>query len=520
MATDRNRERGVALVLTMIFAILLYVLVAELVVSGRMVRLTGENDALLGRMRNQMDFTLAQVEEVLLDDLAAQAAEGGEGGLGGMPGLPAGAGAGAGAAAGAEGDGEAEADPAANCDSSRDRWFEPQANSDGDLTTYYWVEDENRKFNLLALWSPDEEFARFSRDRMVRLLDTLRQDTEFDLSSSDAERIVRELEDWVRRPGTDSIPRPRLKTDDDRSRDLTLPLHLDELLLLQSVSEDLFFDKVLDGRVILGLESVLTLWTSLRADPGDPEKIARQRAIAQSQGTGQGAPPPPPAPTPTQADPNAPPPQPEGEGIRINLNTASRPVLRALWPPDKIPDLVIDAIIRYRNEEAEDETDSPASSSSLASDFGDLMLGAEKKLKFFAEVSDLEQIQEFANLPDPQLKADFQRACTTRSDVFSIHLATLYRRNDENRVFVLRRARTIVVRKDNGSDGYLLPLVLQEERHGIRIKPVDLQENYMDLGYVYSEMDAFAQEERAWNPFLVDFYLPKHQREQFYTRRR
>jgi hypothetical protein len=32
-------------------------------------------------------------------------------------------------------------------------------------------------------------------------------------------------------------------------------------------------------------------------------------------------------------------------------------------------------------------------------------------------------------------------------------------------------------------------------------------------------MDQFAQEERAWNPFLVDFYLPKHQREQFYQPR-
>jgi hypothetical protein len=33
-------------------------------------------------------------------------------------------------------------------------------------------------------------------------------------------------------------------------------------------------------------------------------------------------------------------------------------------------------------------------------------------------------------------------------------------------------------------------------------------------------MDAFAQEDRAWNPFLVDFYLPKWQREQLLTRTR
>jgi hypothetical protein len=29
-------------------------------------------------------------------------------------------------------------------------------------------------------------------------------------------------------------------------------------------------------------------------------------------------------------------------------------------------------------------------------------------------------------------------------------------------------------------------------------------------------MDSFAQEEQAWNPFLIDFYLSKEQRQQFY----
>ena len=56
-------------------------------------------------------------------------------------------------------------------------------------------------------------------------------------------------------------------------------------------------------------------------------------------------------------DPNAPPPQPIGEGIRININFASRPVLRALFPQAKIPDEVIEAILKWRNEDDPESQD-------------------------------------------------------------------------------------------------------------------------------------------------------------------
>lgn len=540
-AAHRTSEQGIALVLALIFSILLYILVAELVVAGRMVRATGENDALLARMRNQMVYQLAETEDQLLADLAGEAA-GGEGGLGGLGEAlaggagtaggraPAGGGGGAAAPGGGENgtEEEPEADPAADCDSSRDSWFQPVGHADNDLTTYVWVEDENRKLNILALWSPDEKFAEFSRDRLVRLIDALREDTEFDVPIGDAERIVQELRDWVQRPDTEAIPRPLLKSDDDRHRDRTAPMHLDELLMLPSVSEELFFDKVLDGKVYLGLESVLTIWTSMKVDPGDPEKVARQRARALERGEtaepAAGTDPATPEPGAGEAageSTDETPQQPDGLGIRINVNTASRPVLRSLFPADKIPDRVIDAIIRYRNEEDEEEAAKAAEQAPTTdvADFGDLRLGSEKKFKFFPTVADLEQVEEFANLPDPQMKTDFQRALTTKSETFSIHLATLYKRNDENRVYLLRRARSLVLRLDDGAEGQIVPLVPFEERRGLRLQPVDLQDEHQDLTLLYLDMDQFAQEERAWNPFLVDFYLPKHQREDFYRPR-
>jgi len=529
-APSSGGERGIALVMALIFAILLYVLVAELVVSGRMVRATGENDALLARMRTQMLYQLADVEDQLLQDLAGQAAEG-EGGAGGSPlggSLPGAGGGAESGGAGGEGEGEAEEDPSTKCDSSRDAWFEPVGHPEGDVTTYVWVEDENRKFNLLALWSPDEEFAEFSRDRLVRLLDTLREDTEFDVPTSDAQRIVQEILEWGRRPGTEQMPKPRLKSDDEKKRELSAMLHLDDLLLLPSVTEELFQDKVIDGKVLLGLESVLTLWTALRVDPGNPEKLARLRAAAEARGEKPAGEAPesgtqPPAgsqPPPAAGGEEPPPPQPDGLGLLVNVNTASRPVLRALFPPEQIPDRVIEAILEFRNQVDEEamlaEQEQGATETS---DFGDIRLGSDQKKKFFETTADLEQVEEFAKLPDPEIKAAFQGALTTKSEVFSIHLAALYKRSEENRIYVLRRARSIVLRLDDGADGAIVPLIPYEERALLRVMPVDLQDQPVDLAFVYAEMDQFAQEDRAWNPFLIDFYLPRDQREQFYQRR-
>lgn len=547
-SSDRNEQQGIALILALIFSILLYILVAELVVSARLLRVTGENDALLARMRNQMDNTLEEIQDTLLTDLAGAAAGEEGGALGGM-GAPGGITAPGGAAGEAGGgEGEQEEDPSASCDSSRDSWAKPQSRAENDLTTYYWVEAENAKFNLLSLWSPDPKWAEFSRDQLIRLLDALREDTDQDLGSSDADRIVRAIEEWARRSGSERLPKPPLKSDDPRVTELTLPLHLDELLLLPDIKEDLFYDQVLDGRVLRGLESVLTVWTSLQIDPGDPEKVARKQA-QQDGGAGGGTPSSggnnPLSGQPAGAgggaggasagapggglapstDPNAPPVQPLGEGIRVNINLASRPVLRAIMPEAAMPDSVIDAILRFRNEpdpEAEEAAATETSQDPFA--FGNLELGEEQKLRFFATVDDLDQVEEFAQLPDPQVKSDFKLFCTTKSDVFSIHLATMYRRNEENRVYVLRRARSVLLRQDDGEEGKLYPIIRYEERHGLRVLAPDLQDDpdhrVQDLSGQYMEMDAFAQEDRAWNPFLVDFYLPKWQREQLLTRTR
>jgi hypothetical protein len=515
-----DSERGVALVMALIFSILLYILVAELVVSSRMVRATGENDALLARMRTQMQYQLLESEEKLLADLVGQndemGAEGGEAGaLGGLAGAAAASGGGGeGEGEGGEGE-EAEEDPTSVCDSSRDAWFEPVGHPDNDLTTYVWIEDENRKLNLLTLWSPDDEFAQVSRDRMIRLIDGLREDTEFDVSSGDATMIVQSIIDWGNRPNTEQMPTPELKTDDEQMRDFHAPLHLDELMMLPMVTSELFFDKALDKIFYPGLESVLTIWTATVADPGDPEKLARQRAArgepaldpkAETQPGGEGL-------------GDEPPQQPEGLGIRINVNTASRAVLRALFDPIRVSDRVIDGIIRYRNEideEASEEADTENAAESA--DFGEMQLGSQPLYNFFEAIGDLDEVEEFEQISDDEIKSEIKNALTTSSEVFSIHMASLFKRSgaEDNRVYLVRRARSIVMRLEEGDEGKIVPLIPFEERVGLRLKPVELQGDIaLDFTAQYMDMDQFAQEERAWNPFLIDFYMPQDVREEF-----
>ena len=421
--------------MVLILSILLYVIIAELVTTARMARFTGENDALMARMRSHMRYTLFQVEEMLRDDKPSSGGGGAGGAAGGLGGLGAAAGAsGANAAGGAAG--QQEEDPAATADGSQDAWFEPQGFSDSDITTYVWVEDENRKFNILSLVSPDEEFARESKARFVRLIDYLREDSPMDLNTGDGEHLAGQIIEWMHGRGrSQQMPRPPLKSDSDQS-DTSLILHLDELRLLEGVTDELFYDQVLDNKLMLGLESVLTVSTAWVTDPGDPDKIARGGAGAGAgaaankgspasspgqspgQGTGQGQGQRPsgngqaPSSSGSKATPsgqaggnsgapaNAADEEPIGEGIRININTASRPVLRCLLGDNEFPPAVIEAILRYRNEDVPPkEGQGPEAQASALVDEGDKV-----KHKMFADVQELDQIPEFLNLGNPQTK--------------------------------------------------------------------------------------------------------------------
>lgn len=508
-----------ALIMVLIFTVLLYAMTSELVTTAQTAKLTGENDVLIARMRSHMRYVLGQTEEALLSDLAAGDQEGAEGAGGLTGGLPGGAGGLPGGAGGVPGGEEQEEpDPASIADGSQDAWFEPMGHPDGDITTYVWVEDENRKFNVLTLVSPDDEFAQESRARFVRLVDLLRDGTDFDVSRADAESLAENLTQWLRgRSRTQDLPRPPLKSDSDERFDISLPLQLDELFLLPNVTEELFYDRVWENQVLLGLESVLTVYTSLVFDPGDPDDPnagSRPQPAAEGEGGGEGEPEP-----PTSAGGEEDP-QPEGVGIRININTASRPVLRCLFSPAQMPDSVIEAILEWRNEPVEE--DPFAAEADVPDDYlGDIQGATQEKRKMFTDVSELEEeIPEFQNIADPNVKEDFLMLVGTESDVFTVHLASMHKRNEDTRTYVLQRSRSVLVRLDEGEEGYLHPVLLHEDRRGLRVMPIDIpEESAMFDATRFADMDAFSEEERAWNPFYIDFYRPDDERQQLFNYR-
>ncbi|MBI5852990.1 MAG: general secretion pathway protein GspK [Planctomycetes bacterium] len=540
-------ERGMALLMVLILSILLYAMVTELVTTSQTAHLVGENELLLARMRNQADYVLVEVEDLLLQDLAAAAAQGENAGAGG--GLPAGGAAPGGAAPGGAPAGEAEEeDPAAIADGSQDSWYEPTGYPDDDITTYVWCEAENAKFNVLSLVSPDEGFAEESRKRFVRLLDELRDGTDYDIQRADAERIAQGLIDWMRsRTRSEYLPRIPLKSDEETERrDVSLMVQLDEMLLLPAVTEEMFFDKVLDSRVLPGLEAVLTVYTSLAYDPGDPEERERAAAKANQSGNppggaagqggqgqgGQGQGGASAAGVPTGgaggagaagaagAGGEGERPSLVGEGIRINVNLAPRAVLRCLFDAGEISDAVLDAIIRWRNEPVEeDENGNPTS---VPEDYlGDVRGAAGPRRKMFTTVEQIdEEIEEFKNLADPALKQAFLDQLTVKSDVFTVHVASMHKRNEETRTYVLQRERSVLFRMDDGESGTVHPLILHEPRNGLRLlAPDDKLDDLLAQSSVFAEMDSFSQEERAWNPFYVDFYRPKHERDALFNYR-
>ncbi len=491
------------LVLVLIFSALLYILVVDLVTRAKYARLTGENDALLAAMDNHMVLTLAKVEQSLQDDLdEAELAEEEEVDPGAGGDASAGATLDPTAAAGGGGLGE-QAQPS---DSSQDAWFLPTAFADGDITTYVWVEDENRKFNITSLLSPDEEFARDSHDRLVRLLNELREDTEYDLSSSHANTIADAIRDWLQGYNrNDSMPRPPLKSDGDLGSQQSIPLHLDELLLLRGVTEDLFYDQVLDRRVVPGLESVLTVYTSWKRDPGEPGQQTGNlgSAVAGDESDDSQA-----AAT-SSTDEEEGESQPEGEGIHININTAPRAVLRGLMSEAELSNSVLDAILRYRNEVL-DEEDGDFASDALNDQITDIVEEEVESKQIFESLDDLEQVEEFANLPDPDVKNKFLNLLTTKSDVFSIHLTAIYKFAEEPKSFAISRRRSLMVRFSGAEASSLHPLIFLERRNGLRVMGVDFpeDEDLHQLELRMEEMDDFSREERKWNPFFLDFYEP------------
>ncbi|RMH01798.1 MAG: hypothetical protein D6702_10415, partial [Planctomycetota bacterium] len=276
-------RRGVVLILTLFVILITYALVAQLTLGTSVVAQTTRNAALRLRMRAACTSAAQQVLDALADDAqaagagaSAAAAEATAEGLGGLDPGAAGTGGGEEAGAGAE---------AEDADSFEDSWARPMRIMMGEIEIQTFVQDENSKFNLLSMLDEDEDRRRQARDRCAAILDRLRTGFDDDLDDLEAAQIRDDIVAWLEgRDRDQEYPRPpRFSNPEDQ--DWSFPYALEELLVLERIDEELFYDQVRpDDKYAPGLESVFTVWTSIDLEPPETGGLAPEEEAATGAG--------------------------------------------------------------------------------------------------------------------------------------------------------------------------------------------------------------------------------------------
>lgn len=454
------------LILTLFVVMITFALVTQLTIRTSVAYQTAHNSADRTRMEYAAITAGDEILRILADDMPAS-----EEGDGAMDSLADATGEGAGTDAGiggpGEGEGEEEEDDGSNSDSFEDEWARPARFTLGDIEVHAFVQDENSKLNLLTLFDPDPELADEARARFVRILDFLRDDMDDDLDSQEATMILDELVAWVEGDARDlDFPPPRrhsvtravvVSTEstsasedstgptaqndepvtEEEVIELFLPYSLEELMLLEHVTEELFYDQLRpNDEIAPGLESVLTLYTSLALDPPETESPEDEGDALGDAGADTSG---------FQADGDSATGEDEnvvttnfegglddmldagaGIGLKFNINTAHPAVLHGLLPREEMPEFIIDSILRYRNEVDEEAV---AEQQGEDADYDEVEL--ERSIyrddeptphRYFRNLEDLNQVEGWEDRLDPEQAERFQGMVGVQSDVYSIYL--------------------------------------------------------------------------------------------------
>lgn len=425
-------QKGVVLILTLFVILITYALVAQLTLGTSVASQTTRNSALRIRMEAACTSAAQQILETLADDAAAAAGSEAAGAAGEMAGAMGGA-------TGGEESGEGAPEEGADADSWEDTWARPMRVLMGEIEVLAWVQDENSKFNLLALVAEDEIFREESREACARILDRLREGFDDDLSRSDAQRLRDEIVRWLEgRDRDEDYPRPpRYSNPEDESS--CAPYSLEELMMLDLVDEELFHDQVReDDELAPGLESVFTVWTSIDLEvpqagalagagtgeePAAGEAAAAAAAGVEDPALGEGEEGSLEVPVSggllgaAQGDPAL--------GAKLNLNTAPRAVLEGVLDDGQIPAQVVEEILEYRNtvdeealEQRESEEYDPSSAELERAFYGE---DQPDPMLFFRSADDLDQLETFATLEATAQQA-IRDLVGVKSDVFSVYL--------------------------------------------------------------------------------------------------
>jgi hypothetical protein len=462
-AHGRPRERGIVLLLTMAVLFIAIALVAQLAVGSSVAYLSMRNRADLVRMDLACRSAAEEALNLLRDDAAGAegaSAMGAALGAGGaqMPGAggdPAAAG-GDGGGGGEEGEGEEDA--GANSDSFEDTWAKSMRIMMGDLEIGSFVQDENSKYNLHLLMVEDPERKQLEFDRAVRILDRLRDGMDDDLDEFEARLVIEDIVDWMdpSRQSDDLPLAPRHSLGERQEAEYALMNSMRELLLLEHVTESLYYDQVRDEEIAPGLESVFTIWTTINfagADAGGTEDAAAvESAAAAGAGATGGAGAAGGAAAAAAGGAGGLPTDEDGEEIRgegglegalegeapigtkINLNTAHRAVIEGLLPEHKLPRRQTTELLRWRNEVDEEEMESRETEEVDPDDqnLRDALFGEDEEdpKQFFASLEDLRKVPGFeeGELP-PEVEQELLDLVGVQSDIFSVYLYARVKQN-------------------------------------------------------------------------------------------
>lgn len=456
-----STESGVILLLTLFVILITYALVAQLTLGTAVSYQVAENSANRIRMRRAaMDVAGEELLRLLADDMpggeAEEAAAGaadtlGDSGFGGQ------------GAPGEEGEeGEEEEDDGSNSDSRNDDWWRPTRFPIGDMEVHGFVQDENGKFNILTVFHPDEEERDAARDRFVRILDVLREDFDDDLTISEAERILDEFIIWCEGDLRSQKYPPafrhstmllgQIATENQLAAasgegseeggepaqlvsQLFLPYSLEELMLLESVDEDLFYDSVRpNDEIAPGLETVFTVYTTVNFDPPSEDELGSTEGpddlsdVTEEGGNTEES-------GDLSEESSLSEPigglddildAPAAIGALINLNTAPPAVIYGLQPTSMFPPYFVEQILTYRNEVDEEAA---LEMEGEDRDYDQLELARaifredeQIPYKYFRNLEDLTKIEGWEDRLDPEQREAFEQLIGVQSDIFSVYL--------------------------------------------------------------------------------------------------
>lgn len=460
-------ESGVILLLTLFVILITYALVAQLTIGTSVAYQVSKNAADRIRMtRAATDVAADEVLRALGDDLPEAAADEAAPGEGDVPG---GLGDGPGIGDDGEGEAEEEEDDGSNSDSFNDDWSRSARITLGEMEVFSFVQDENSKFNILSCFVQDELERELARERFVRILDFMREDFDDDLDSREAEQILEEFIGWVEGENRDlDMPianrhsasllgelaaqqtldndSPAPVGDDDEGsatlpiEELYLPFSLEELLLLEHVTENLFYDQLrINDEIAPGIETVFTIYTAIDFNPPSNEELGESGPDDGAAAEGLDD-----IPTDEGSDIDGSEADEEDDladatgglddvleagpafGVKMNINTMPVPVLKGLMTEEEFPSFFVNAILEYRNE-VDEEARRDQQAEDVEYDERELRRSLYREdepvpMQYFRNLEDLANIDGWEERLSDEQRAAFQELIGVQSDIFSVYL--------------------------------------------------------------------------------------------------